>query len=102
MQKELSILNSISENYREAMRTSGGKEEFITQLQNILEGVSLSTTKVEHKLTEEKQVRDNLSGSLHSLVEQQRKYVTAIRQLSIECSKHETLLAKKKYVSKDK
>lgn len=96
MQKELSLLNSICENYPEAMRTTLGKEEFITQLQNILDGVHQSKMKVEHKLIQEKQERDHLSLILQSLVEQQRKYVAAIRQLSVECQKHEALHGQKR------
>lgn len=96
MQKELSLLNSISENYPEAMKTSGGKEEFITQFQNILESVRQSKIKVEQKSSEVKQERDNLCLSLQTLIEQQRKYVTAIRQLSIEYRKHEALLSQKR------
>ncbi|KAJ8937632.1 hypothetical protein NQ314_011772 [Rhamnusium bicolor] len=72
MQKELSLLNSISDSYPEAMQSSSSKEEFLEQFQNIL---------------------DSLSHTLQGLVEQQRKYVAAVSQLSMECKKHETLLA---------
>lgn len=42
---------------------------------------------------EEKQKRDQLSHTLQGLVEQQRRYVASVRQLSIEFRKHEALLA---------
>lgn len=95
MKKELSLLNSISENYPDAMRTSGGKGEFIIQFQNIFDSIHQSKIKVEQKLIEEKEKRDHLSILLQRCIEQQRKYAGSIRQLAVECSKHEILLTKK-------
>ncbi|KAJ8949297.1 hypothetical protein NQ318_006722 [Aromia moschata] len=95
MQKELSLLNSISDSYPEAMQSNSGREEFLKQFQNIVESVRLSKFKVEQKLLEEKQKRDQQSHTLHGLVEMQRKYVAAVRQLSVECRKHEALLAQR-------
>ncbi|CAH1372890.1 unnamed protein product [Tenebrio molitor] len=92
MKKELSLLNSISDSYPEAIISSYGKEEFLKQFQNIIEGVTQSKEKVQKQLLDEKRKRDQLSSSLQILIEQQRKYVTAVRQLSIECKKHEILL----------
>lgn len=48
---------------------------------------------VEKRCTDEKGRRDTLSRQLVTLVEQQRKYVAAVRQLTIECRKNEALLA---------
>ncbi|XP_044254005.1 coiled-coil domain-containing protein 93 [Tribolium madens] len=96
MKKELSLLNSVSDSYPEAMLSASGKEEFLKQFQNIVEGVKHSKEKVERKLVDEKRKRDQLSAALQVLIEQQRKYVAAIRQLSIECKKHEALVAEYK------
>lgn len=93
MQKELSLLNSISDSYPEAMQSSGGKEEFLKQLQSIVDSVRQSKVKVERRLLEEKQKRDQLSHTLQGLVELQRKYVAAVRQLSVECKRHEAVVA---------
>jgi hypothetical protein len=49
--------------------------------------------KVEHRHSEERQRRDKLSQELLGLVEQQRRYVAAVRQLTIECRRNEALLA---------
>ncbi|KAG5881498.1 hypothetical protein JTB14_001642 [Gonioctena quinquepunctata] len=94
MQKELSLLNSISDSYPEAMQSTSGKEEFLNQFQNIEDGLRQTTLKVEQKLMEEKTKRDQLSNTLQGLVDQKRKYVAAVRQLSFECQKHEKLLAR--------
>lgn len=92
MKKELSLLNSIIESYPEALISSKSKEEFLEQFQNIIENVRSSKSKAEQKLDKEKQTRDQLSDTLHSLVEQQRKYVAAIKQLGVECRKQEILV----------
>lgn len=63
------------------------------QLENILDAVHQSKKKVEARLMNEKQKRDQLSQTLQGFIEQQRKYVAAVRQLSIECRKHELLLS---------
>ncbi|PSN52794.1 Coiled-coil domain-containing protein 93 [Blattella germanica] len=48
---------------------------------------------VERRKSEERQRRDKLSQQLLGLVEQQRRYVAAVRQLTIECRRNEALLA---------
>lgn len=92
MQKELSLLNSIADNYPEAMKSASGKEEFLLQFQDIVDKVRLSKLKEEQKVNQEKAKRDEFSNTLLALVELQRKYVTAVRQLSVECKKHEIML----------
>ena len=49
--------------------------------------------KVERRHAEERERRDKLSKELLGLVEQQRRYVAAVRQLTIECRRNEALLA---------
>lgn len=49
--------------------------------------------KVVRRHTEERERRDKLSKELLGLVEQQRRYVAAVRQLTIECRRNEALLA---------
>lgn len=91
--KELSLLNSIQDNYNEAMASTSGKEQFLKQFETIVAGVKRNKTMVEKRCTDEKGRRDTLSRQLVTLVEQQRKYVAAVRQLTIECRKNEALLA---------
>ncbi|XP_011864736.1 PREDICTED: coiled-coil domain-containing protein 93 [Vollenhovia emeryi] len=91
--KELSLLNSIQDNYNEAMASTSGKEQFLKQFETIVAGVKRNKAMVEKRCTDEKGRRDTLSRQLVTLVEQQRKYVAAVRQLTIECRKNEALLA---------
>lgn len=93
LSKELSLLNSIQDNYNEAMASTSGKEQFLKQFEAIVAGVKRNKSKVEKRCADEKNRRDGLSRQLVTLVEQQRKYVAAVRQLTIECRKNEALLA---------
>ncbi|XP_078043944.1 coiled-coil domain-containing protein 93 isoform X2 [Augochlora pura] len=93
LSKELSLLNSIQDNYNDAMASTSGKEQFLKQFDAIVAGVKRNKAKVEKRCADEKYRRDALSRILASLIEQQRKYVAAVRQLTIECRKNEALLA---------
>ncbi|EZA53949.1 hypothetical protein DMN91_012005 [Ooceraea biroi] len=93
LSKELTLLNSIQDNYNEAMASASGKEQFLKQFENIVAGVKRNKAMVEKRCVDEKNRRDALSRQLVTLVEQQRKYVAAVRQLTIECRRNEALLA---------
>jgi hypothetical protein len=45
LQKEVKLLNSISENFHEAMKSNHGKLEFSKQFENIVKGVEVSGDK---------------------------------------------------------
>ncbi|XP_017300235.1 coiled-coil domain-containing protein 93 isoform X3 [Diaphorina citri] len=92
LSKELSLLNSILDSYPEAMNSQASKEQFIQQFENIVDGVRQNKYKVEQRRNSEKFQRDQLSNQLTSLLEQQRQYVMAQKQLSAECHNYETLL----------
>lgn len=93
IKREIVLLNSICDTYPEAMSSSSGKNEFLKQMEFVADWYKNSKQKIESKLEEEKSKRDQLRDTLQNLVEQQRKYVVALRQLSIECRKHEALLS---------
>ncbi|XP_035724003.1 coiled-coil domain-containing protein 93-like [Vespa mandarinia] len=93
LSKELSLLNSIQDNYNEAMASTSGKEQFLEQFESAVARVKYNKAMVEKRCADEKNRRDALSQQLVTLVEQQRKYVVAVRQLTIECRKNEALLA---------
>ncbi|XP_044732184.1 coiled-coil domain-containing protein 93 isoform X2 [Chrysoperla carnea] len=95
--KELSLLNSIFDNYPEAMCTNTGKEEFLNELNRIVESVKQTKAKVETRCAEEQNSRDNLSNQLQGLIAEQRKYVALVRQLSIECRRNEALIEELKH-----
>lgn len=92
-EKELSVLNSILDNYAEAMSSASGKEQFLKQFDTIVEGFKHIKAKAEQRKIEERQRRDKLSQTLLGLIDQQRRYVVAVRQLTDECQRNERLLS---------
>lgn len=86
MEKELSLLNSICEAYNEGMMTTHGREEFIQQFEQIVNGVKQTEQKVKTKYTEEKRRRDMLNEELQGLLELQRQYAAAVKQLTTMCT----------------
>ncbi|XP_023245074.1 coiled-coil domain-containing protein 93-like [Copidosoma floridanum] len=90
--KELSLLDSIQDNYNGAMTSNTGKEQFIQQLKVIVNEVQKNKLKIEGKLLEEKSRRNILNQHLLFSLEQQRKYIASVKQLTYECRKNEILL----------
>jgi len=89
LEKEISILKSIDDNYATAMTSN--KVRFQESLSNILESVSQSLKKVEQKLKEEKEIRDNLNQKYLGLVEKERSYFKSAKDFQEECAKNEHL-----------
>lgn len=92
LEKELSLLNSIYENYNEGMTNQHSREQFLKQFEAIVDGVKQTQIKVKKKCDDEKLKRDHLNSQLMSLIEQQRKYAAAVKQLTKECQRNEALL----------
>ncbi|XP_055919878.1 coiled-coil domain-containing protein 93 isoform X2 [Eupeodes corollae] len=92
LEKELSLLNSIYENYHEGMTTPQSREQFLKQFEAIVDGVKQTHNKVLQKCDDEKVKRDALNSQLMHLVEQQRKYAAAVKQLTRECQRCEALM----------
>lgn len=78
-----------------AIQSSAGKEEFLKQFEAIVENVKQTKIKIQNKCSEERFIRDQFSQRLQGLVEQQRRYVSAVRQLDIECRKNEMLIVQR-------
>ncbi|XP_039479792.1 coiled-coil domain-containing protein 93 [Drosophila santomea] len=91
MEKELALLNSICEAYNEGMMSPHGREDFIRQFESIVDGVKSAQDKVRHKYNEERMRRDELNEELQSLLELQRQYALAVKQLTRECQRCEQL-----------
>ncbi|XP_058818611.1 coiled-coil domain-containing protein 93 isoform X2 [Topomyia yanbarensis] len=94
LEKEMSLLNSIYENYGSAMQSFSSREQFIQQFENIVEGIRTNKAKVKAKCDDERAKRDGLNAQLLCLVEQQRKYAATVKQLTSECQRNEILLLK--------
>lgn len=92
LEKEMSLLNSIYENYGNAMQSFNSREQFVQQFETIVEGIRNNKAKVKTKCDDERAKRDGLNAQLLCLVEQQRKYATTVKQLTAECQRNEALL----------
>lgn len=94
MEKELSLLDSILENYHEALSSPSMRDQFIRQFEGIVENIKQNKIKVEQRCNEERSRRDKLNRQQLTLLELERSYVAAVRQLTVECRKNAVLLAK--------
>lgn len=92
LEKEMSLLNSIYENYGSAMQSFSSREQFVQQFETIVEGIRTTKAKVKTKCDDERTKRDGLNAQLLCLVEQQRKYAATVKQLTAECQRNEALL----------
>ncbi|XP_072029875.1 coiled-coil domain-containing protein 93-like [Amphiura filiformis] len=94
LEKEVMLLNSIHDNFGQAMASQSAKEQFLKQFEQIVDGVKQNKAKVEKKKQEEKMRRDQLNDTYLDLVEKQRLYFKTVRDFKEECRKNEILLAK--------
>ncbi|XP_050084111.1 coiled-coil domain-containing protein 93 [Anopheles aquasalis] len=92
LEKEMSLLNSIYDNYASAMQKPQTREQFIQQFDSIVEGIRTTKASLRRKCDEERSKRDALNGQLQLLVEQQRKYAATVKQLTLECQRNEALM----------
>lgn len=80
LKKEVSLLESINENFSVAMASAGGKQQLLKQMSQIVDAVDGNRTKMEERRVREKSKRDSLSDTYIGLVEQERKYYTTVRE----------------------
>uniref|UniRef100_A0A8C9TI95 Coiled-coil domain-containing protein 93 n=1 Tax=Scleropages formosus TaxID=113540 RepID=A0A8C9TI95_SCLFO len=77
-----------------AMASSGAKEQFLRQMEQIVEGIKQNRMKMEKKKQENKMRRDQLNDEYLELLEKQRLYFKTIKDFKEECRKNEMLLSK--------
>ncbi|GBP19895.1 Coiled-coil domain-containing protein 93 [Eumeta japonica] len=82
--KELSLLNSILDNYEEAMSSPKKREQFMTQLESIVEWVKQTVKKVEQKYKDEKEKKAALNNEYSHLLDLQRQYAITLKKLTEE------------------
>ncbi|CAH1238702.1 CCDC93 [Branchiostoma lanceolatum] len=99
LNKEVNLLNSIHDNFEQAMSSAANKEQFLKQLEQIVDGIKQNKNKVEKKKQEEKMRRDQFNDTFLDLVDKQRVYFKTVKDFQEECRKNEILLAKLKAAS---
>eukprot|EP01137_Pigoraptor_chileana_P036831 Opistho-2@33072 len=96
LSKEVSLLNSIHDNFERAMSTAQNKDQFLHQMESIVAGIKSNLDKVERKKADEKAKRDKLNDGYLQLVDAQRHYYKTVKEFQEECRKNELLQAKLK------
>ena len=88
------MLESIHDNFEQAMSTPAGKEEFLQQLANIVDGIGKNMQALERKKAGEKAKLDEVAESLAALVEKKRLYYKMVKEFQDECKKNDLLMSK--------
>uniref|UniRef100_G1M1Q5 Coiled-coil domain-containing protein 93 n=1 Tax=Ailuropoda melanoleuca TaxID=9646 RepID=G1M1Q5_AILME len=96
LEKEISLLNSIHENFSQAMASPTARDQFLRQMEQIVEGIKQSRMKMEKKKQENKMRRDQLNDQYLGLLETQRLYFKTVKEFKEEGRKNEVLLSKVK------
>ena len=96
LEKEVTLLNSIHDNFNKAMSSPATKTQFLQQFEQIVNGVLNNKSKVEERKSNEKKKRDELNEQYLGLVEKQRQYFKTVKEFQEECRKNEILLSKLK------
>uniref|UniRef100_A0A3Q0R508 Coiled-coil domain-containing protein 93 n=1 Tax=Amphilophus citrinellus TaxID=61819 RepID=A0A3Q0R508_AMPCI len=94
LEKEVNLLNSIHDNFQQAMSSSAAKEQFLKQMEQIVEGIKQNRIKMEKKKQENKMRRDQLNDEYLELLDKQRLYFKTVKDFKEECRKNEMLLSK--------
>ncbi|XP_070096835.1 coiled-coil domain-containing protein 93-like isoform X4 [Equus caballus] len=94
LEKEISLLNSIHENFSQAMASPAARDQFLRQMEQIVEGIKQSRMKTEKKKQENKMRRDQLSDQYLELLEKQRLYFKTVKEFKEEGRRNEVLLSK--------
>ncbi|XP_033965597.1 coiled-coil domain-containing protein 93 isoform X2 [Pseudochaenichthys georgianus] len=94
LEKEVNLLNSIHDNFHQAMASSAAKEQFLRQMEQIVEGIKQNRIKMEKKKQENKMRRDQLNDEYLELLDKQRLYFKTVKDFKEECRKNEMLLSK--------
>ncbi|KAG8125128.1 hypothetical protein E2320_020426 [Naja naja] len=90
LEKEVNLLNSVHDNFQQAMASPSARDQFLRQMEQIVEGIKQNRMKLERKKQENKMRRDQLNDEYLELLEKQRLY------FKTECRKNEMLLSKLK------
>lgn len=96
LEKEVNLLNSIHDNFQQAMASSGTREQFLRQMEQIVDGIRQNRNKMEKKKQENKMRRDQLNDEYLEMLEKQRLYFKTVKEFKEECRRNEVLLSKLK------
>jgi len=93
LQNQLTILESIVENFNIGMKTKPAQEAMVKQFGLMMEGVELSKVEADSQLSEVKMEEEMLVSKYNKLMEGQRAYFKAVKEFQEECTLNEKLSA---------
>uniref|UniRef100_A0A0F7ZCE9 Coiled-coil domain-containing protein 93 n=1 Tax=Crotalus adamanteus TaxID=8729 RepID=A0A0F7ZCE9_CROAD len=96
LEKEVNLLNSVHDNFQQAMASPSARDQFLRQMEQIVEGIKQNRMKLERKKQENKMRRDQFNDEYLELLEKQRLYFKTVKEFKEECRKNEMLLSKMK------
>jgi hypothetical protein len=93
--KEVSLLNSIHENFTKAANSgnAANKERVVDSVESCVKSVQATLEKVNARLSESREARDSSQQKYDKLVEKQRKYFQLVKDYQNECQRNEQLSA---------
>jgi hypothetical protein len=94
-QSEVTLMESISTNYKVAMKNEKTREAFLKQLQQKLDLVGENIAKATERLTTEKGSLDLVKKKYGMLLDKERGYFKATKEFQEECSLNEKLRAER-------
>lgn len=94
MNREVKLLNSISENLKDATKSASSRTEFLAQLGTIVKGVEENLKQQEGTVSLRASQVEALKMVYQQLVDQQRDYFKAIKDFQEECDKNEWLTSR--------
>jgi vacuolar-type H+-ATPase subunit I/STV1 len=96
LNKEINLLNSMNDNFTQVMSSPGSRDQFVQQLEKILEGINANLNLLEGKKQNEKLKCDEINDKYNELIEMKRTYFQSLKDFQEECKKNETLINTKK------
>jgi len=90
--REITLMNSIYDNFEKAKASKNTQDQFITSLEGMQRQVNEILNKVNAKHDQAKKIRDENNEKYLHLIEQQRLYFKTVLDFQEECRRNEELL----------
>ncbi|KAH9425929.1 Coiled-coil domain-containing protein 93 [Dermatophagoides pteronyssinus] len=101
LEKEFNLINSILENFQKASVSNLMiKNEFLMKFQQTIDSIIENKVKVEQRLQNEKEKRDQLLSKYTGLIDEQRLYFIAVKAFKEECKINEQLIVQLEKINK--
>jgi hypothetical protein len=91
LDKEFTLLNSIMESFSVASQSVNGQADFLAQFESIIHNLVQARSRIESRISQEKDKKDQLNRQLQDYLEKQRLYNKLIDKFKKECTKSQVL-----------